>query len=273
MADGLADLTDKEKEALRLLLAGHDAKSSAAELDISVHTLNDRLRNARRKLGVTSSREAARVLGDAEEATPQTPAHKPLGVGETPDRNDDGGIAEANERNGSASAWRKNGVLIMACTSTILAAAAIAISFNAGSDAESGVSPTGSDDGSFAASPPLQSSEAEAAALEWLALVDAGDAEGSRGMAAEALRQQIGPQFWEFGVALRRNNFGVVVNRRLVSVERTGRHNGAAGDYEILTFETDFAKERGVIETIYMLEVDGEWRAAEFVGEQDNDCS
>ena len=49
-ADAIWDLTDKEKEALRLLLAGHDAKSSARELGISVHTVNDRLRNARRKM-------------------------------------------------------------------------------------------------------------------------------------------------------------------------------------------------------------------------------
>ena len=51
MSQDTGMLTEKEKEALRLLLAGHDAKSSARELDISVHTLNDRLRSARRKLG------------------------------------------------------------------------------------------------------------------------------------------------------------------------------------------------------------------------------
>lgn len=62
MIPGLDDLTAKEKDALRLLLRGHDAKSSARELGLSVHTVNERLRDARRKLGVTSSREAARLL-------------------------------------------------------------------------------------------------------------------------------------------------------------------------------------------------------------------
>jgi len=84
MTTGLDTLTDKEKTALRLLLRGHDAKSSARELGLSVHTVNERLRDARRKLGVTSSREAARRLL-AEEgqpdltATPESVRDKPLG--------------------------------------------------------------------------------------------------------------------------------------------------------------------------------------------------
>ena len=44
-------LSEREKEALRLLLVGHDAKSIATMLGLSVHTINDRLRDARRKLG------------------------------------------------------------------------------------------------------------------------------------------------------------------------------------------------------------------------------
>ena len=81
-------LTAKEKDALRLLLRGHDAKSSARELGLSVHTVNERLRDARRKLGVTSSREAARLLlaaegpdtlQDAPEVPPETLGDKALG--------------------------------------------------------------------------------------------------------------------------------------------------------------------------------------------------
>lgn len=62
MTTVLDTLTEKEKQTLRLILRGHDAKSSAQELGLSVHTVNERLRDARRKLGVTSSREAARRL-------------------------------------------------------------------------------------------------------------------------------------------------------------------------------------------------------------------
>jgi hypothetical protein len=41
---------------------GHDTKSSAQALGISIHSVNERLRDARQKLGVSSSREAARIL-------------------------------------------------------------------------------------------------------------------------------------------------------------------------------------------------------------------
>lgn len=79
MTSGYHALTDKEKVALRLLLRGHDAKSSARELGLSVHTVNERLRDARRKLGVTSSREAARQLLAEEGAPYENLADESLG--------------------------------------------------------------------------------------------------------------------------------------------------------------------------------------------------
>ncbi|RNJ61355.1 MAG: DUF4019 domain-containing protein [Porphyrobacter sp. IPPAS B-1204] len=79
MTTGLDTLTDKEKQTLRLILRGHDAKSSARELGLSVHTVNERLRDARRKLGVTSSREAARRLLAEEQPAPETLGDKALG--------------------------------------------------------------------------------------------------------------------------------------------------------------------------------------------------
>jgi len=62
MREDVSRLSEREREVLRLLLAGHDAKSAARSLGISVHAVNERLREARRKLGVSSSREAARIL-------------------------------------------------------------------------------------------------------------------------------------------------------------------------------------------------------------------
>lgn len=59
-------LTEKEKQTLRLIVRGHDAKSIARNLGLSVHTINERLRDARRKMAVSSSREAARLLLEAE---------------------------------------------------------------------------------------------------------------------------------------------------------------------------------------------------------------
>ncbi|WP_313538783.1 helix-turn-helix transcriptional regulator [Sphingomonas sp.] len=92
-------LTKGEKTTLRLLLAGHDAKLIARELGLSVHTVNERLRDARRKLGVASSREAARRLAESDAADPQSlgtcrwgfrrPAHPwPLPICQTSGRDD-----------------------------------------------------------------------------------------------------------------------------------------------------------------------------------------
>jgi DNA-binding CsgD family transcriptional regulator len=59
-------LTPKELEVLALIAQGHDAKSAASELSISYHTIYERLKRARTKLGVSSSREAARIVFQTE---------------------------------------------------------------------------------------------------------------------------------------------------------------------------------------------------------------
>ena len=73
-------LSDREKAVLLLLAHGHDAKSSARQLGISVNAVNERLRSARRKLGVSSSREAARLLASAELHRPNSHVDKKMGV-------------------------------------------------------------------------------------------------------------------------------------------------------------------------------------------------
>jgi DNA-binding CsgD family transcriptional regulator len=58
----LTALNDNELEILHLLANGHTAKSIAAKLGRSEAAINERLRDARRKTGVSSSRELARLL-------------------------------------------------------------------------------------------------------------------------------------------------------------------------------------------------------------------
>ena len=58
----IAALTDKEVEILRLLASGHTVKSIAVQLGRSEASINERLREARRKAHVGSSRELARLL-------------------------------------------------------------------------------------------------------------------------------------------------------------------------------------------------------------------
>ena len=57
-----ACLTDREVEVLRMLAAGHTVKTIAVRLGRSETSINERLRTARRKTGIGSSRELARLL-------------------------------------------------------------------------------------------------------------------------------------------------------------------------------------------------------------------
>lgn len=59
-----AALTDRELEILRLLAGGHTVKSIATGMGRSEASINERLREARRKTGVGSSRELARLLAE-----------------------------------------------------------------------------------------------------------------------------------------------------------------------------------------------------------------
>lgn len=74
MPDVPFGLSDKECAVLRLLARGHDVKSAAAALGLSVHTVNERLREARSKTGASSSRGAARLLAEREDPAKSVPA-------------------------------------------------------------------------------------------------------------------------------------------------------------------------------------------------------
>ena len=72
----LSRLTEREKVCLRQWLQHKSAKEIAADLGISHHAVEKRLKMARTKLGATSSLEAARMLGEAEgygQGVPQSP--------------------------------------------------------------------------------------------------------------------------------------------------------------------------------------------------------
>jgi DNA-binding CsgD family transcriptional regulator len=69
-------LTEREKVCLRQWLQHKSAKEIAADLGISHHAVEKRLKMARIKLGATSSLDAARMLVEAEgygQAVPQSP--------------------------------------------------------------------------------------------------------------------------------------------------------------------------------------------------------
>jgi DNA-binding CsgD family transcriptional regulator len=70
----LSRLNDAEQRVLRMLAEGHTAKSIARELETTPTAVNERLREARRKTGVGSSRELARLLKTQENR------HEEIGV-------------------------------------------------------------------------------------------------------------------------------------------------------------------------------------------------
>lgn len=55
------NLTDREKDVLRLIAMGAPRKQIARDLDISLHTVNDHVKAIYRKLNVSSSTEAAGI--------------------------------------------------------------------------------------------------------------------------------------------------------------------------------------------------------------------
>lgn len=273
MADASAQLTEKEKEALRLLLAGHDAKSAALELDISVHTLNDRLRAARRKLGVTTSKEAARALAEAEQPNPQSApseppesfVHKPLGVREAQENPDIPTAADRSEGGIIAFAARRKGILIMSFTLALALAATLFVP-QSNPDPDAVVaSPTG--DLTFRAETefiPARPSEAELQARRWLGLIDFGKFDESYEEAGEDLRDQYSPGKWKFGLTLRMTK-GKLEERTVSSVMRTGEFGGRKGsDFAIITFASLFEYNNLQSERVVLEKVGSEWKVIDY---------
>lgn len=68
MSASVEELTEGQKECLRLFYARYDAKEIARQLGIAPATVHQRLTAARKKLGVSKSMEAARLLVRAEDS-------------------------------------------------------------------------------------------------------------------------------------------------------------------------------------------------------------
>ncbi|MBH5321271.1 helix-turn-helix domain-containing protein [Aurantiacibacter sediminis] len=176
MASGFASLTEKERETLRLLLRGHDAKSMAGELQLSVHTVNERLRHARRKLDVTSSKEAARLLYEQEARDPKFLGDKNLGDAWEGRDADDGEQSKDTETPRTG-----RGVWIIGVLAMIAAAIFLAVLAQPAAQSES--------DQSYEAVLVARDTSVEEAAREWLTIVDRYDWTASHEVAGEYFRE------------------------------------------------------------------------------------
>jgi DNA-binding CsgD family transcriptional regulator len=246
MTTDLNGLTEKEKDALRLLLRGHDAKSSARELGLSVHTVNERLRDARRKLGVTSSREAARrLLDDEGEQTPEIPADKALG-----DAAEDPVAADMTAPATQRWAWFGLGLglapaLIGVLAMSLILAALLAV-----------WSPSTSEARQDLPAAPVNLDKIQVAAREWLALIDRGEWQASHTASGSAFKGAISAKAWGQAAAQARRPLGPVVKRELLEYAS----QSAPRDTRIVLFRTDFANQAGTTETVTLEREGGEYR-------------
>lgn len=231
MHQGLHALTDKEKQTLRLLLAGHDAKSMARQLGLSVHTVNERLRYARRKLSASSSREAARLLRDAEAGHPDPLGDKALG--DAPPAPAGHQVVKPGTR-----FWPIGG---FAMISLALAALALAASPQAQTSQAAAV----------ADSPAVQ------AARQWLALVDAGKWPESFAGTTASFQTLNTVQTWQSASEKARVPLGRMLSRTAVSDESVP---APPAGQRVVRFRTDFANKAGATETISLTREGEAWR-------------
>ncbi len=241
MSEGYEALTGKEKEALRLIVRGHDAKSTARHLGLSVHTVNERLRDARRKLSVSSSREAARLLLE-KEGGPDFLTDRPLG-----DARPASGVTPGLSRKATRGfAWLTGGALSM---SLFLAALAVtALSQNA--SAPRPAVPSATVDAATAA-------QTTRTAGAWLALVDQGRWNDSWTASGEQFRQSITRGSWNALIESVRRPLGAVRSRTTLNRARVA---AARRSYVVVKFRTSFANKPAAIETVSLEREGNEWR-------------
>lgn len=242
MPDGYDALTEKEKETLRLMVRGHDAKSMARELSLSVHTINDRLRTARRKLGVTSSREAARLVFKKEGGTPAR----------APDRHD--GAAIDGNRLGHRDYLLIGAAIMSLLLGTILIATqASAPTIQIASDPAAEAPP----DQAAQSVPQAELEDSEKFARLWLGLVDGEDFDlNSR----TVISDDPNLEGWNRLVE-RRQKFGRATDReaqRIDIIEQSGQ------DRWVIYFRTDFERFRGAYERVTLAYDDSTFTAKDY---------
>ena len=240
MTAAIHTLTEKEKETLRLLVSGYDAKSMARHLGLSVHTINERLRDARRKMAVSSSREAARQLRAAEGAPPQILGDKAFG-----DAGADGGVKEHAASAEAPRMVRPLGWIVGGLMS--LALALLAFTSMTGTAVAPAAAPS---------TAPAESA-AVGAARDWLALVERGDWNGSWEATGQSFKALNSVETWSRVAQEVQGPLGTVKARVLLSEQEVP---APPYGYQMVKFRTDYANKPGAIETLSLIREGGAWR-------------
>jgi len=245
MAEGVEALTEKEKETLRLIVRGHDAKSTARHLGLSVHTINERLRFARRKMAVSSSREAARLLLNEEGEAPHSLADKDLGDAEAAADEPPLALPEDHRAAGRRLAWIIGGTIIMSLLLAALLLPQTAPTTAPAPAPQPAVTPAQSD--------------TIAAAQRWLAMLDAGDWRASWLATAQSFRDLNTLETWTAASEQARAPLGEVRSRSVLAYDSVP---APPHGYEIVRFRTSFANRPDAVETVSLAREGEEWRVA-----------
>jgi DNA-binding CsgD family transcriptional regulator len=243
-------LTEREKETLRLLLAGHDAKSAAAALGLSVHTVNERLREARRKLGVGSSREAARVLARAE--GPNFLGDKQLGVAQAAAPGPEHRPSDQRRRLGAPLVWLSGGMVMMLA---IIAAVAMTMAPHGDGKANPAKTPV-----AYATADTASDKAGVDSAEAWTKLLDQQRWGDSWKASGTLFQSKIDQARWAATAQPLRQQLGAVSSRSVKSVSSATTLPGAPdGQYKIVQFATAFASKPDAIETVVLAKEGADW--------------
>ena len=243
---GYAALTDKEKQTLRLIVRGHDAKSVARSLDLSVHTINERLRDARRKLAVSSSRAAARLVLDTEGETLAVPpanlsGDTEIGDAVAPFEVEQGSVPTRGARR-KHRRWIIAGAILMSFVLGFLALMAQPQSPATVQDA--------------ASSNEAVDAQVVESARQWLVLVDHGRWADSYRATGASFRSLNTLQVWTSVSQQVRTPLGALVSRVLIGQENLP---APPHGYEVVKFRTSFANKADTVETVTLNREDGGW--------------
>lgn len=247
MAEGYQALTEKEKDTLRLLIRGYDTKTIATKFELSVHTINERLRNARRKMSVSSSREAARLLRDHEGEHPSFRADRFLGEAEAAGQAVEVAAPDNGHGRSIVFPMLTGGIMIM----SIIFAATILASLGAGSAPDSAAPQAETQPKSARASEIAQSAE------KWLTLMDTGQWEDSWNATGAAFKKLNTLEQWTAVVSEVQPSFGPVVTRFFKSQEvLPAPPNG----YRVVKFQTSFKNRPSTVETVSLEREGAAWK-------------
>lgn len=245
--EGVRALTEKEKQTLRLIVRGHDAKSVARDLGLSVHTINERLRDARRKMAVSSSREAARMLLAAEgglpAASPDLLGDTQLGADATPSPADQQTAPINGAGAASRQPWIIVGVIVMTLALGLLTLTALPLAAPVEPPAISAVE--------------KPDPHVVDAAQQWLTMLDSYDWDATYRATGTTFQKLNSAKAWAETSEQARRPLGTVLSRSFIAQENL---YAPPRGYQLVKFRTTFANKANVVENV-TLEREGEaWR-------------